>query len=68
VDAAAAALCVYSGKIPPAPNTRNLIDGQKLNVSATMRQAQVQVAVSTVYSVGGQNAALVFRRLQVARH
>jgi len=63
VDAAAAALCVHSGKVPPATNTRNVIDGQKLNVSGAMRQVQARVAVSAVYSVGGQNAALVFRRV-----
>jgi 3-oxoacyl-[acyl-carrier-protein] synthase II len=62
-DAAAAALALHSKKIPPAVNTRRVIDGQKLNLSRETRDAKLNVAVSSVYSLGGQNAALVFRRL-----
>ena len=62
-DAAAAALSVHSGKIPPATNTRNVLDHEPLNVRAEMRELPVNVAVSSVYSLGGQNAALVFRRV-----
>jgi 3-oxoacyl-[acyl-carrier-protein] synthase II len=63
VDAAAAVLSLHHGRIPAAINSRKIIDGMKLNVSAEVRDAQVNVAVSSVYSLGGQNAALVFKRL-----
>jgi len=63
VDAAAAVLSIHSGKIPPAVNTNKIIDGQKLNVSSQQRDLPVKVAISSVYSLGGQNAALVFRRI-----
>jgi 3-oxoacyl-[acyl-carrier-protein] synthase II len=63
VDAAAAALSVATGKIPPAKNSRKIIDGAKLNVAPEHREMPVKVAVSTVYSLGGQNAALVFRKV-----
>jgi 3-oxoacyl-[acyl-carrier-protein] synthase II len=63
VDAAAAVLAIHHGKIPPAINTRQIIDGIDLNVSPTARNQPVDVAVSSVYSLGGQNAALVFRRV-----
>lgn len=63
VDAAAAVLALHHGMIPPAINTRKVIDGRKLNVSAAARPAEVGVAVSSVYSLGGQNAALVFKKV-----
>ena len=63
VEAAAAALAVHHNKIPPAVNTRKVLDGQKLNAAPAARDAQVNVAVSSVYSLGGQNAALVFKKL-----
>jgi 3-oxoacyl-[acyl-carrier-protein] synthase II len=63
VDAAAAVLAVHEGKIPPSLNTRSPIDGAKLNVAPETREADVTVSVSSVYSLGGQNAALVFRRV-----
>ncbi len=63
VDAAAAVLSLYHGKIPAAVNTKKPIDGLKLNVRPEVREARVDVAVSSVYSLGGQNAALVFRRV-----
>jgi 3-oxoacyl-[acyl-carrier-protein] synthase II len=62
-DAAAAVLSMHHGKIPPAVNTRKVIDQQKLNVAANARDATVNVAVSSVSSLGGQNAALVFRKV-----
>jgi 3-oxoacyl-[acyl-carrier-protein] synthase II len=61
VDAATAVLAVHHGVIPPATNTRRVIDGQNLNVSPETREMKVDVAVSSVYSLGGQNAALVFK-------
>ncbi|HEX8324477.1 MAG TPA: beta-ketoacyl synthase N-terminal-like domain-containing protein [Tepidisphaeraceae bacterium] len=61
VDAAAAVLSVKHGKIPPALNTPTSAHGTTLNVSPTARDASVKVAVSSVASLGGQNAALVFR-------
>jgi len=63
VDAATAALSVHHGVIPPARNTTRPIDGLKLNTVPESRQAKVDVAVSSVYSLGGQNAALVFKKL-----
>ena len=66
VDVAAAVLAVNAGKIPPSVNTINVIDGAKLNVSREARDAAVDVSVSSVYSLGGQNAALVFRNYSSA--
>ena len=63
VEACAAALAVQRNTIPPAPNTRKPVGGRKLNVSPEVREKQVNVAVSSVYSLGGQNAALVFKRV-----
>lgn len=63
VDAAATALAVHSSKIPPAINTRRTLDDTKLNVAANARDGKVNVAVTTVSSLGGQNAALVFKRM-----
>jgi len=62
-EVAAAVLAVRDGKIPPAVNTHNVIDGRKLNVNRETRSLPVEVAVSSVYSLGGQNAALVFKRV-----
>jgi len=58
VEVAAAVLAVMHGKIPPAKNVPTDID---LNVSPDTRDAPVGVSVSSVYSLGGQNAALVFK-------
>ena len=63
VDAAAAVLGVHHGVIPPAKNTTKPLDGVKLNAVPESRQATVNVAVSSVYSLGGQNAALVFKKV-----
>ncbi|MGE5612220.1 MAG: beta-ketoacyl-[acyl-carrier-protein] synthase family protein, partial [Bacillota bacterium] len=63
VDAATAVLALHHGIIPPARNTCKPIDGVKLNVAPEARNAKVDVAVSSVYSLGGQNAALVFKRI-----
>jgi 3-oxoacyl-(acyl-carrier-protein) synthase len=61
-DAAAAVLGLFHNTIPPAVNTRARFD-PTLNVSPETRQARVDVSVSTVYSLGGQNAALVFKKV-----
>ena len=61
-EAVAAVKSIADAKVPPSINTRRL-NGQKLNVSAETRDQQVNVAVSSVYSLGGQNAALVFRKI-----
>ena len=60
-EGAAALLAIQNGAIPPAINTRKIIDGRKLNVAPEARQQKINVAVSSVYSIGGQNAALVFK-------
>jgi hypothetical protein len=39
------------------------VGGQGLNVSREARETKVEVALSSVYSLGGQNAALVFKRV-----
>jgi 3-oxoacyl-[acyl-carrier-protein] synthase II len=62
VEAAAAVLAISSGKVPAAVNTKNVVDGLKLNTSTQVREMPLKAAVSTVYSLGGQNAALVFKR------
>ncbi len=61
VDAASAVLSIANGIVPPAVNTKKT--AMELNVSAEARQMKVDVAVSSVYSLGGQNAALVFKRV-----
>ena len=63
VDAAAAVLALHHGRIPPAVNTKKPVGGLKLNVSPEARDAEVNVSVSSVYSLGGQNAALVFKKV-----
>jgi 3-oxoacyl-[acyl-carrier-protein] synthase II len=62
VDAAAAVLSLHRNKIPGALNTKTVQGGFELNVAPEARDAKIDVAVSSVYSLGGQNAALVFRR------
>ncbi len=62
VDAATAVLAVAHGAVPPAINTRKVAGGQALNVSGATREMRLDVAVSSVYSLGGQNAALVFKK------
>jgi 3-oxoacyl-[acyl-carrier-protein] synthase II len=64
VEAAAAVLALHYGKIPPAINTRTLSGGVKLNVSPESRDKKIAATVSSVYSLGGQNAALVFKGIQ----
>jgi 3-oxoacyl-[acyl-carrier-protein] synthase II len=58
-ECAFAALSVANDMVPPAVNTSNA----QLNLSRSARAQKVNVAVSTVWSVGGQNAALVFRKI-----
>jgi 3-oxoacyl-[acyl-carrier-protein] synthase II len=60
-ETAAALFAIRDGKIPPAPNTRKVRNGRKLNVAPQTREQKVNVSVSSVYSIGGQNAALVFK-------
>jgi 3-oxoacyl-[acyl-carrier-protein] synthase II len=62
-ETAAALFAIRDGKIPPALNTRKPRDGRKLNVAPQTRDQPVKVSVSSVYSIGGQNAALVFKRV-----
>ena len=63
IDAAAAVLAVRHDRVPPAVNTAKPLGGLELNVSPTVRDRPVNVAVSSVYSLGGQNAALVFKKV-----
>jgi 3-oxoacyl-[acyl-carrier-protein] synthase II len=61
VDAATAVLAVEKNVVPGAVNTKKV--SHPLNVFASARQQKIDVALSTVYSLGGQNAALVFKRI-----
>jgi len=61
VEAGTAALAIHHGKIPPSVNTIKPIDAAGLNVSTQTRDAKINVSLSSVYSLGGQNAALVFK-------
>lgn len=63
VDAATAVLSLHHNKIPAATNTKSPLDNVPLNASPTPRDHAINVAVSTVYSLGGQNAALVFKKI-----
>jgi 3-oxoacyl-[acyl-carrier-protein] synthase II len=63
VDAAAAVLGLFHDTIPAAINTHKVIDDLKLNVSPEVRQQTVNVSISNIYSLGGQNAALIFRKI-----
>ena len=62
-DAATAVLALHHNTVPPATNTRRVIEGQSLNVAPEPREHKIDVAVSSVYSLGGQNAALVFKKV-----
>jgi 3-oxoacyl-[acyl-carrier-protein] synthase II len=63
VEVGTAVMALSGGIIPPAINTRKPLDGRKLNVSREAREAAIEVCVSSTYSLGGQNAALVFRKV-----
>jgi 3-oxoacyl-[acyl-carrier-protein] synthase II len=63
VEVGTSVLAVAEQKIPPSINTKKPVDGAKLNVSSQVRDAKIDVCVSSVYSLGGQNAALVFKRV-----
>lgn len=63
VEVGNAALAIHAGKIPPSVNTKKPLDATRLNVSPETRDAKVNVTVTSVYSLGGQNAALVFKGL-----
>lgn len=63
VDVATAVLSVSTGNVPPAVNTHTLPAGVCLNVSPESRSEKIEVALTTAFSQGGQNAALVFRKI-----
>jgi 3-oxoacyl-[acyl-carrier-protein] synthase II len=63
VEAAALALTLHSGAIPPTINqTLRDPDCDLDYVPNTAREMPVKIAVSTSFGFGGQNAALVMRR------
>jgi 3-oxoacyl-[acyl-carrier-protein] synthase II len=62
IDAATTVQALWHGVIPPSVNTTQIVDEVALNVSTTAREARIDIAVSSTYSLGGQNAALVFRK------
>ena len=59
IDAAAAAMIVHTGKYPAAINTAN----DALNVSRDVREGQPRHVLTSVFGLGGQNAALVLRKV-----
>lgn len=63
VDAATAVLSIANNMVPPSINSHNLIGDVKLNVSPQARRQNVNIAISSTYSLGGQNAALVFKKI-----
>jgi 3-oxoacyl-[acyl-carrier-protein] synthase II len=63
VEAAALALTLHSGAIPPTINQTQRDPACDLDyVPNTAREMPVKIAVSTSFGFGGQNAALVMRR------
>jgi 3-oxoacyl-[acyl-carrier-protein] synthase II len=62
-DVASAVLSLATGQVAPAINTINPPAGFSLNVAPQARTASLRTALTTTYSLGGQNAALVFRAL-----
>jgi len=62
LEAAATVLALHHNTLCPAVNTVDCANGRKLNTATTVRSAKIDTAVSGAYSLGGQNAALVFRR------
>lgn len=62
-DAVAAVLALHHGVIPPAVNTTNPRDGILLNCAQQARNQALKTSISTVYSLGGQNASIVFRKV-----
>lgn len=63
VDVATAVMALHTQQAPPAVNTLKPLGGQRLNIAPSARSIQADVAVTLAYSLGGQNAALVFRRM-----
>ncbi len=66
LDVAATALCIQHNTVPPAVNTRVVDPACGLNVVVgDPIDARISTAVSVAYALGGgQNAALVLRRLE----
>lgn len=62
-DVAGAVLSIFHQIIPPATNTRVIHNDVRLNVAPEARKEKVDVAIASTYSQGGQNAALVFKRV-----
>ncbi len=63
VEAAALALTLYTGAIPPTINQSQRDPACDLDyVPNTAREIPVKTAVSTSFGFGGQNAAIVMRR------
>ena len=63
VDAAAAVLSLHHRTVPAALNTPKQVGNTALNVADHARDAKIDIAVASIFSLGGQNAALVFKRV-----
>ncbi|MBI4581620.1 MAG: beta-ketoacyl-[acyl-carrier-protein] synthase family protein [Planctomycetes bacterium] len=66
IDAAVAALCLKHNTVPPALNVKTVDSdcGLKVVIDKPV-DARINVAVTVAYALGGgQNAALVFKRLE----
>lgn len=62
LEAAATVLALHHNMLCPAVNTARTVEGRALNTSPVARPAKIDTAMSTAFSLGGQNAAIVFRR------
>ena len=63
-ELAAAAMAVHTQTIPPTVNHTAPAEGCGLNFLSKPKQAEVNVAVSAAFSVGGQCGACVLRRVE----
>lgn len=59
IDAAAAAMILHTGQYPAAINTQSA----ELNVSSQPREGRPRVVLTSVFGLGGQNAALALRKV-----
>ncbi len=65
IEAAACALAITSGQIPPTMNYEEPDPECDLDVVPNRaREHRVEVAISNAYAFGGNNASLVLRRCE----
>jgi 3-oxoacyl-[acyl-carrier-protein] synthase II len=64
LEVAATVLSLHHQTLCPAVNTVDCMGGMRLNAAPMARKAEIKAALSSAYSLGGQNAALLFRRYE----